>query len=529
MGRDVGPSRGDDEVEAHQATVAVVSRSRARRALVAGLFVLGAVSSLSALSAAGTARAAGVTGGASGIVAVVGTPDGQGYWLASADGRVLTFGDATFYGAPFSVHPNRPIVGMAATADGHGYWLVGADGGIYAYGDAAFYGSTGSLALNQPVVGMAATADGHGYWLVAADGGIFAFGDAPFEGSTGSLTLNRPVVGMAVDGASGGYWLVASDGGIFAFGAPFFGSAGSLPLNRPVVGMAADGTDGGYWLVASDGGIFAYGAAPFEGSAGGEPLVSPISSMAPTDDSGGYWLAAGDGGVFAYGDAPFFGSGAAPARIALYGDSLGMQAAQDFQLIAALSGADTLLRAESGWAPCDELGEMQTDVATWHPSVAVLEFAGNNFTACMAGYTVGTAAYYARYQADITSAIATLRSGGASVILIGVPLDYSASLSANAQTLNTMYASIAAQTPGVSYIDAGQAVLADGQFTWTLPCLSGEQCTGPDGTNVVRSPDGVHFCPDGNTTQEGPYDVCDVYSSGAWRFAMAMVQPALGQ
>ena len=436
---------------------------------------------------AGRARAATSTTSGSGFVALVPTTDGQGYWLARADGRVLAYGDATSYGDPSASHPNKPVVGMAATPDGRGYWLVASDGGVFAYGDASFFGSTGSLVLNRPIVGMATTADGRGYWLVASDGGVFAYGDAPFRGS-----------------------------------------AGSLVLNKPVVGMTADATGGGYWLVASDGGIFAFGDAGFHGSAGGEHLAAPITSVAATADGAGYWLGATDGGVFTYGDAGFFGSGTAP-RLALYGDSLGMQAAQDFGSIAASNGAPTLLRAVSGWAPCDELSEMQSDVTSWQPTVAVLEFAGNNTTSCMSGYAVGTAAYYAKYQSDITAAVSVLRAGGASVILVGVPLDSAASLTANIDTLNAMYASIAAQSPGVSYVDAGQAVMANGQFTWTLPCLPTEQCTGTNGTNTVRQPDGVHFCPDGVVTEVGPYAECAVYSSGAWRFALAMVGPALGQ
>jgi hypothetical protein len=73
------------------------------------------------------------------------------------------------------------------------------------------------------------------------------------------------------------------------------------------------------------------------------------------------------------------------------------------------------------------------------------------------------------------------------------------------------------------------------EFIFSLPdtssrssfALSFEPCTGPAGTNVVRSPDGVHFCPDGHTKIEGAYIVCDVYSSGAFRFAMAMLASAL--
>jgi hypothetical protein len=37
----------------------------------------------------------------------------------------------------------------------------------------------------------------------------------------------------------------------------------------------------------------------------------------------------------------------------------------------------------------------------------------------------------------------------------------------------------------------------------------------------------VHFCPDGKTTLVGGFEECDVYSSGAFRFASAMLAPAL--
>jgi hypothetical protein len=90
-----------------------------------------------------------------------------------------------------------------------------------------------------------------------------------------------------------------------------------------------------------------------------------------------------------------------------------------------------------------------------------------------------------------------------------------------------VYQSLAADNIGVTYDDAGQALLANGQFTFTLPCLAAEPCTGPSGTNVVRAPDGIHFCPDGNTTLTGYFEQCDVYSSGAFRFAAAMLPPAL--
>jgi hypothetical protein len=130
------------------------------------------------------------------VVSMVTTPLDGGYWLASGDGEVFSFGDADFFGSMGATHLNQPIVGMAATPDGNGYWLVAADGGVFSFGAAGFHGSTGAIHLNQPIVGMAGAPDGKGYWLAAADGGIFAFGDAPYEGGLGG-TGTTDVVGIA--------------------------------------------------------------------------------------------------------------------------------------------------------------------------------------------------------------------------------------------------------------------------------------------------------------------------------------------
>jgi hypothetical protein len=252
----------------------------------------------------GSGGGAGLTAPAVGIAS---TPDGGGYWVASANGGVFAFGDATFYNSLAGVHLTQPIVGIAATPDGRGYWLVASDGGIFAFGDAGYYGSMGGHPLTRPVVGIATTPSGHGYWEVASDGGIFAFGDAGFYGSMGAHWLNKPMVGIAPAPGGRGYWEVASDGGIFAFGAaPFYGSTGAVRLFRPVVAMASTRDGKGYWMVASDGGIFAFGDASFHGSTGGTVLASPVVGMTAPSQLG-YWLGAADGGVFSFG-VPFHGA-----------------------------------------------------------------------------------------------------------------------------------------------------------------------------------------------------------------------------
>ncbi|HEX6381568.1 MAG TPA: N-acetylmuramoyl-L-alanine amidase, partial [Acidimicrobiia bacterium] len=242
------------------------------------------------------------------VTAVTGST--SGYWTATADGRVLPFGNAPALGSMAGTTLSGAIVGMAPTMSGKGYWLLGSDGGVFSFGDAKFYGSTGDIKLNKPVVRMAPTPTGKGYWFVASDGGIFSFGDAKFYGSTGSIKLNKPVVGMAATPTGKGYWLVASDGGIFAFGdAKFHGSTGALTLNKPVVSMAPNPTGSGYWLVASDGGLFAFGVPYFGSVAAAKPeKYSGAVQMRATRTGKGYYIADANGGIAIFGDARFLGA-----------------------------------------------------------------------------------------------------------------------------------------------------------------------------------------------------------------------------
>ncbi len=216
-----------------------------------------------------------------------------------------------------------------------------------------------------------------------------------------------------------------------------------------------------------------------------------------------------------------------PARIVLYGDSLVSEAGQDFAFLGTRAGAAVQVYTFPGTSPCNYFSSMTSVATSWHPTVAVLAFTGNAFTPCMDGVQVGTAAYFNEYREQTTTAISTFRGAGAAVVLVGQPANASAGLTENGAALNRLYQSIARASRGVVYADAGQAVTANGRFTWTLPCLRGQPCTGPGRTNVVRSPDGTHFCPNGQTTPDHGMEICDVYSSGAFRFAAAMLQAAL--
>ncbi len=222
--------------------------------------------------------------------------------------------------------------------------------------------------------------------------------------------------------------------------------------------------------------------------------------------------------------------------VVLYGDSLAWEARHTF--VAAFADrpdVDVVVHTFGGTAICDWHDQMAQDAATLQPGAVVVEFSGNNFTPCMqdangAGLT-GTE-YFDRYAADAEAVIATFAPVGAQVLFAGGPLTRAAAERGTGGELNDIYARLADDHDGVRYVDAGAAVLADGEFTTTLPCLPFEPCTGGTddaggAVNVVRAPDGIHFCPAAADAVRGVTGDCPVWSSGAFRYGAALAQPVL--
>ena len=231
-----------------------------------------------------------------------------GYWLAAADGAVLTYGNAGFFGSLGGTPLAAPIEGITVTPSAAGYWLVGRDGAVFPFGDAAALGSATDRKPESPVIGIAGTATGKGYWLVTAAGEVFNFGDAAAFGSV-PLTGGDTAVGLAATPTGRGLWVASAAGGVFGFGdAGFHGAADQVNLAQPVVGIVPTPAGNGYWLVAADGGVMSFGAAGFHGSTGGVHLAQPVVGGGGGLSGGGYTLVGADGGVFNFGDSVFFGS-----------------------------------------------------------------------------------------------------------------------------------------------------------------------------------------------------------------------------
>ena len=228
--------------------------------------------------------APGTTGTPARATAMVGLGRGRKRVLGGGPGRGCR---AQREGLPISgasgpkLHLAGPVTGIAAMPNGQGYWLVSADGGVYAFGSAKFYGSVESAHVKHvggPVVGIAAARDGRGYWLVSSGGDVYSFGDAKFFGPSASLRPRigfGPIVGIVSTPSGRGYWLASSSGGVFSFGnASYHGSA--TGSGRVIIGMAPTPDGKGYWLAARHGAVVGFGDAPARGSAQGKNSAGPI-------------------------------------------------------------------------------------------------------------------------------------------------------------------------------------------------------------------------------------------------------------
>ena len=226
------------------------------------------------------------------VAAMASTRTGRGYWIATEDGRVFNFGDATHRGDLRSISLDSPVVDLAATTDGGGYWLVTSRGVVYAFGTALWRGSLGHISLQAAVVDLEPVPSGNGYWLTAADGGVFAFGDAQYLGGLADRSLYRPIIDLLSTTDGTGYLLVGADGSVHPFGTAIHrGSLANNQVSSSLIVAAERAPDNrGYWLVSQRGKVFTFGSAVHLGQMNAHELA-PIGAFAVNDTGEGYWIA----------------------------------------------------------------------------------------------------------------------------------------------------------------------------------------------------------------------------------------------
>ncbi len=211
-------------------------------------------------------------------------------WVAYQDGAVVALGGAPALGSA----PTRQadVVGIAATADGNGYWLATASGRVLHFGDAGTF--AGPQAMTT-VVGIAAGPAGRGYWLLDSAGNVYPYG-APFHGEASGDSRSFSSISATPDHR--GYWLLATDGTVMGFGdARSYKAPGGT--RRSFVAMAAQPDGKGLWAVGSDGTVARYGQAP----AVAAKVVGSPAALVPSPTGSGYLELLRGGQLRRYGQA----------------------------------------------------------------------------------------------------------------------------------------------------------------------------------------------------------------------------------
>jgi hypothetical protein len=210
-------------------------------------------------------------------------------------------------------------------------------------------------------------------------------------------------------------------------------------------------------------------------------------------------------------------------HVFLFGDSLVFQAQEQFRdAMDKHGGYDVQVAGQAGSATCDWWHNITDARDQFHPRIVAMSFSGNALGPCMKhadGTPLTDAEYVEKYTADTRRAIAMF-GPNVTFYLVGAPVS-----GGGDDRVYQIYQRLAPQYPNVRFVDGGKYVTPNHKFALTLPCLPGEKmCNGPvvNGVhyNVVRSPDHAHFCP----IDPGFGKPCTVYSSGAYRFALAISQ-----
>lgn len=165
------------------------------------------------------------------------------------------------------------------------------------------------------------------------------------------------------------------------------------------------------------------------------------------------------------------------------------------------------------------------------PQVVTLETAGNALRQCMSDRNGGTAPLIGStewanlYRQDLNEFFSTATTAGSKVVFVKPPSMAATWYNSAINQLITIATEEAGKFHGVSVSGVPRnAVTSSGKFTFKKACLATETSAlgcGIDGKIIVRSSDGLHFCPSGLNASLP--NGCSIYSSGAYRWGKSLV------
>jgi hypothetical protein len=187
---------------------------------------------------------------------------------------------------------------------------------------------------------------------------------------------------------------------------------------------------------------------------------------------------------------------AAPLRLLVVGDSLGIDFGQPFvNDLAATNVVSAVLdgHIDTGLARPDYFdwpSELQRDLTRFQPQAVVVFIGANdpqNFMDGSTSLTYGTPGWNGAYAKRVAAFMAEAASSGARVLWVGMPPMADPALNAKMENLNDIAQSQAGAHRGVTYF-ASWPVLSDpqGHYAAFLPNASGSEVQ-------IRELDGTHI------------------------------------
>lgn len=129
----------------------------------------------------------------------------------------------------------------------------------------------------------------------------------------------------------------------------------------------------------------------------------------------------------------------------------------------------------------------------YHPKAVIVMLGGNddqNLVQYNKVAIFGTALWRTDYAQRVQQIMDEVTATGARVFWIGMPVMQDAGLSHNMLVENSVYAQVAAATPGATYFPSWNLFTVNGKYSEYIP--------GPNGSEIVaRYPDGTHIAPGG--------------------------------
>ena len=190
-------------------------------------------------------------------------------------------------------------------------------------------------------------------------------------------------------------------------------------------------------------------------------------------------------------------SAAAPLRVLLIGDSLGLDLGGSLQNSLASTGIVTATldgKESTGLTRPDYFSwplELSNDLVSVNPEVVVVMMGANDPQAFLGPPVIpyGSYAWNTAYEARVVSFMQLATSRGAKLIWVSLPPMQDPNLNAKVQVVNSLQRSAAKQVPGVIYLDS-TSVFGPGYSAFTT---SNGQIVN------IRTPDGTHITPQGGT------------------------------